>query len=89
MFNTYSAKDTQQLLLSRDPSERVTLTGSLSAGVLLRKETRAIFDLLRLRGVTVELNEQKGWFDSVFTYKLDGKVKDVLPLFDWQITKVD
>jgi hypothetical protein len=52
---------------------------ALTAGMLLRRQVRAAFSAARIRGAEVEVHEERGLLDSVFTVRLRGTGTQLLP----------
>ena len=52
---------------------------ALTAGLLLRRQVRAAFNAARIRGAEVEVHEERGLLDSVFTARMRGTGAQLLP----------
>jgi hypothetical protein len=52
---------------------------AITAGVLLRRRVRAAFSAARIHGAEVEVHEERGLLDSVFTVRLRGTGTQLLP----------
>jgi hypothetical protein len=52
---------------------------SITAGLLLRRRVRAAFSAARIHGAEVEVHEERGLLDSVFTVRMRGTGPQLLP----------
>jgi hypothetical protein len=52
---------------------------SITAGLLVRRQVRAAFSAARIHGAEVEVHEERGLLDSVFTVRLHGTGTQILP----------
>jgi hypothetical protein len=66
--------------LAARPDEVVTFRAdAITAGLLLRRRVRVAFNSARMRGAQVEVAEERGLLDSVFTVRLRGTGDQLLP----------
>lgn len=67
-------------VFERRPGDAGTVRcDALTAGLLLRRQVRAAFSAARIRGAEVEVHEERGLLDSVFTVRLHGTGTQLLP----------
>jgi hypothetical protein len=52
---------------------------ALTAGILVRRQVRAAFSAARIHGAEVEVHEERGLLDSVFTARMRGTGAQLLP----------
>ena len=52
---------------------------ALTAGMLLRRQAQAAFSAARIRGAEVEVHEERGLLNSVFTARMRGTGAQLLP----------
>jgi hypothetical protein len=52
---------------------------AITVGLLLRRQVRAAFSAARIHGAEVEVHEERGLLDSVFTVRLHGTGIQLLP----------
>jgi hypothetical protein len=64
----------------RHPGETATVRlPGMTAGLLVRRQVRAALNDARVRGAEVEVHEEKGWLDSVFSVRMRGTDRQLLP----------
>jgi len=79
-MSRYNSLGTLAAEFEKHPGEIATITlDQITAGAMIRRRVRAAFDQARLRGADVQVSEQRGWLDSVFTARLRGTGAQLLP----------
>jgi hypothetical protein len=66
--------------LTADNAERVvTCKFCVEAGLLVRGKVRTTLRMLSFQhGIELKLEEDKGWLESLFMVRLEGRYKDIM-----------